>query len=351
MGLLLDTQLEYWMDVAEQFDLPLSVTREPRAKLRMGPYLFHLAGGDNEGSAHRIMGLTVTSAWLDEVCELKESFIETAYDRCSFGRSKFVMTGNAGKAGHFIEERYISNPAGPPPGTKLMVDGGVDTNGYMEEERIERYITDTARDPVHYARKIMNVWMPDTGLVFTIEPTMRAEPTTDRKGFVSVDPGVAGTTVLLLWTPQPYGWAVTDEMYHRRASADSVISGALVDQARLRGWEFNEVVVDPAALREMKDNLINKGYSVISANNDVDLGIRTVNHRLIEGKLKIVEANCPELLRECNQYKFNKLEQKPVKENDHGPDAMRYGAMHVMPLMSGSILGLDPVGQRRRRRM
>lgn len=340
-GLLLDTQLEYWEDVGEQLDMPLRVTHEPRAKIRLGPWLFHLAGGDNEGSAHRIQGLTITSAWLDEVVELKESFIETAYDRCSFGGSVLIMTGNAGAAGHFLEERYISNPAGPPKGTYLMVDGGVTDNGYIEPERVERYINDTARDPVHYNRKVMNVWAADTGLVFTIEDAMTCDPVVEQpRGFISVDPGIAGTTAMLRWIPQGRDWVIADEVYHRRASAEAVVSGELLDRAvESRGWQTREVVVDPAALREMKERLSAKGYRVIPANNDVELGIRTVNHRLIEGRLKM-SRSCPELRRECNMYKWNKYEQKPVKEFDHGPDSMRYGAMHAMPLTRNSVVGL-----------
>ena len=340
VGLLLDTQYKYWLDVSEQLNLPLSVTREPRAKLRLGPYLFHLAGGDNEGSAHRIMGLTVTSAWLDEVVELKESFIETAYDRCSFAESVLIMTGNAGKAGHFIEERYIQ-PDEPPPGTKLMVDGGVDDNGYMDEERIDRYINDTARDPVHYARKIMNVWAADSGLVYTIEPHMKVDPIAieGTRGFVSMDPGIAGTTVMLYWVKRGQVWYIADEVYYHRASAESVINGEVVARAHTqRGWQFNEVVVDPSALKEMKDNLINRGYRVIGADNDVDVGVRTVNHRLIDGSLKICK-NSTGLLRECNVHKWDKHEQRPVKENDHGPDALRYGAMHVLPLLATTVTG------------
>jgi PBSX family phage terminase large subunit len=90
------------------------------------------------------------------------------------------------------------------------------------------------------------------------------------------------------------------------------------------------IYVDPSAksfITEIKQNP-KITASVLEAVNDVVDGIREVGKKLQKRLLYIVEG-CPNILREFNAYvwdaKAQKIgEDKPIKENDHALDALRY---------------------------
>ena len=100
--------------------------------------------------------------------------------------------------------------------------------------------------------------------------------------------------------------------------------------------QLKYIIVDPSAASfkiELK-NLLKKEkifhVNVIDAKNDVLDGIRTVSRMLVSGALKIGpdKSNEP-LITEFNAYSWDekaasKGEDKPIKENDHALDALRY---------------------------
>ena len=73
---------------------------------------------------------------------------------------------------------------------------------------------------------------------------------------------------------------------------------------------------------------------VRDADHAVIDGIRVVSTALTSGTLKI-HASCEGLLSEMSTYAWDtkaqeRGEDKPLKVNDHGPDALRYLAMRVL---------------------
>jgi len=87
------------------------------------------------------------------------------------------------------------------------------------------------------------------------------------------------------------------------------------------------VYVDPAAA-SWKLELLNAGYMVFSANNDVVNGVRVVGNMLSLGKF-IIDPSCINTIREYSGYSWDPAAQKlgidrPIKCNDHTCDADRY---------------------------
>jgi hypothetical protein len=84
---------------------------------------------------------------------------------------------------------------------------------------------------------------------------------------------------------------------------------------------------DPAGAREIKE-LVSAGFTVRKADNDVTPGIQAVRARLEEGTLKVLAGCCPNLLAESTLYCYDPdsrgRSEKPLKENDHAMDALRY---------------------------
>jgi phage terminase large subunit len=88
------------------------------------------------------------------------------------------------------------------------------------------------------------------------------------------------------------------------------------------------VVVDPSAASFVAQ-IWQDGLSPTQGNNEVLNGIRTVSSLLARDKLKI-HRSCVNLINELPGYSWDpdraaKGEDAPVKVDDHGCDAMRYG--------------------------
>ena len=108
---------------------------------------------------------------------------------------------------------------------------------------------------------------------------------------------------------------------------------------------------DPSGRQEAEE-LISMGFELVPANNDVDLGINKVNVRIMgqslsedanEGGLQRLEKkrrvrlkvfrSCGDLIEPMGLYQYDKNQttgewkDKPMKVNDHSPDALRYLVM------------------------
>lgn len=126
---------------------------------------------------------------------------------------------------------------------------------------------------------------------------------------------------------------VTDEFYE----ADK-LHEELAVQAAGRG--VRDWYPDPADA-EGCEHLRRKGLTVKEVSKDVKAGIQTVQNLLKENRLFFV--NCPNLEFELNFYRWrektnSKIDmsepEEPVKEHDHGLDAIRY-CLHMWETVGG----------------
>lgn len=119
----------------------------------------------------------------------------------------------------------------------------------------------------------------------------------------------------------------------------------MLEDQKVTAGNTRFMVIDPSA--KNKTDPIN-GKSVQSlyqeyglyfqpANNNIEAGILKVNSYIERGKLKIHD-NCPNLIRELQNYKFpelttdgadKNLKENPIKANDHAADALRYLLMRL----------------------
>jgi len=98
---------------------------------------------------------------------------------------------------------------------------------------------------------------------------------------------------------------------------------------------------DPSAkqdIEELKAMVARRGKDLAGciiegAINDIAPGIEKTNARVRTGRLKVCRC-CPNLIDEADGYAYADKEdrtgpEKPVKENDHAMDALRYMVMGV----------------------
>jgi phage terminase large subunit len=109
-------------------------------------------------------------------------------------------------------------------------------------------------------------------------------------------------------------------------------SNGIVSTSRVMRRSQPRIVLDPSAA-SLSVELSSRGLWVVDADNDVSDGIRKVSSVMAKGLLG-VNRECSELIRELPAYMWDpdalKVgKEKPIKSNDHGCDALRYGIKEV----------------------
>ena len=99
------------------------------------------------------------------------------------------------------------------------------------------------------------------------------------------------------------------------------------DFMKFMGDSWCPVIVDPSAASFIAE-LRSRGVYVIEADNNVLDGIRRTGS-LFHRRRILVNECCEGLLDELGTYLWDdkaalRGEEKPVKQQDHGPDALRY---------------------------
>lgn len=102
--------------------------------------------------------------------------------------------------------------------------------------------------------------------------------------------------------------------------------------------KFRKLYCDPSAA-DLIQQVYDKGAPIAHskngklqgyANNDVDNGIAKVKS-ILRNKLILVDESCTHLISELQAYRYKEGTEKPIKENDHSCDALRYGVTDFNP--------------------
>lgn len=91
------------------------------------------------------------------------------------------------------------------------------------------------------------------------------------------------------------------------------------------------VIVDPSAASFIEVIRRHKRFRVHKAVNDVMPGIVTTSRYIQDGTIK-VHRSCKDAIREFGLYRWDEksTEDKPIKENDHAMDDIRYFTMTIL---------------------
>ena len=217
----------------------------------------------------------------------------------------------------------------------------MDDNLSLSEAIKARYKTMYAG--VFYDRYILGLWKVAEGIIYDMFDEavhvvkMAAVQLIPGNRYVSCDYGTQNATVFLLWNKgMDKVWYCTKEYYYsgrdtRNQKTDAEYASDLKEW--LCGTKIKAVIVDPAAASFIAE-LRKQGFVVIKARNDVLDGIRFVA-TLLSLKLIRFYEECKNTRKEFASYSWDSKaadrgEDKPVKENDHCMDAVRYFCYTVL---------------------
>ena len=207
---------------------------------------------------------------------------------------------------------------------------------------------------VFYLRYIKGLWAVAEGLIYTMLTddnlyTDQERPVALKNiavKTITVDYGTTNPCVFLevwddgqtIWFDREYRWDSRSEEARRSANPQRTDAQYADDMTEFMGMEPQDqcmVVVDPSAASFITE-LRSRGMYVKPANNEVADGIRVVGSLLAKRNIRINKDNCKGLISEMQSYVWDdkaaeRGEEKPVKQKDHGPDALRYYCYTVLP--------------------
>lgn len=292
---------------------------------------FYLFGGKDESSYTLIQGVTLAGVLLDEVALMPRSFVEQALARCSVSGAKLWFNCNPEGPEHWFRKEWILKPE---QHNALHLHFTMDDNPSLDEVTRQRYYS--MYSGIFYQRYILGLWVMSEGLIYDMfdqtENLYREAPVDlEWSGVrtIACDYGTTNPSVFLdvydydgtLYIAREYRWDSREE--HRQKTdkeyADDLIS--------FMGKDWCTVLVDPSAASFIAE-LRSRGVYVLQADNEVLDGIRRTAALLQSRKIKIHES-CAGLIDELGTYIWDEKasmrgEERPVKERDHGPDALRY---------------------------
>jgi PBSX family phage terminase large subunit len=282
----------------------------------------------------RLRGLTGAGAYVDEMTLLPKEFFKRLIDRMSVPGALIFGTTNPDNPGHWLRKDWLNRADELGIRTWHFT---LDDNPALSAEYVARM--KQAFTGLWYRRYILGHWVMSEGAIYEAFDSTRHVvdeiPTITRWLCDAIDYGTVNPFAdLLIGLGADQRIYVTSEYRHDSRTARRQMTDAEYSRAR-RTWlngqgvrpEFT--VVDPSAASFIEQLHRDNTPGVVPAENTVLDGIRTVASLLAADRLRI-HRSCAGLIDELPGYSWDdeaaeKGEDKPIKQDDHSCDALRYG--------------------------
>lgn len=292
---------------------------------------YYIFGGKDEGSQDLVQGITLAGILLDEIALMPESFVNQATGRCSVDGSKFWCNCNPAGPEHWFKKQWIDERQ---KRNLLYLHFTMEDNLSLSEQIRARYRA--MYTGIFYRRYILGQWCLAEGLVYEFDPERHVTDDLPECGewYISCDYGTLNPFSAGLWCVRDGVAVRVAEFYHsgreqQRQLTDEEYYRAIEQLAGDR--DIRHIVVDPSAASFIACIRSHKRFSARKAKNDVMYGIRLTAMMLQAGVIKI-GSGCKDAIREFGLYRWDDKGEvdKPVKENDHAMDDIRYFCATVM---------------------
>lgn len=282
--------------------------------------------------------------WMEEANAFTElDFNELiARMRGKAGRYRqFILSTNPDAPNHWINQRLIIGKQ-----ATVKYSGALD-NPHNPKEYIEWLKTLTG---ILYERLVLGKWVQAEGVIFdNFDPdgnvTTDAEYNPDWDIIWGVDDGYARgdgagyanyhPRVVLFGQITPQGGLNIFDAYYATNELSEV---TLRNVLALPYKQPTAAYIDSSA-QELKARIWDCGIMVAGQTHPVHEGIKNVRRLICDGngvRLLRIHPRCKLLINEMQSYRYdsnsmvaNVGEPKPMKLDDHGPDALRYMTWHL----------------------
>jgi PBSX family phage terminase large subunit len=307
----------------------------------------HLVGASDARAEGRIRGSTIALAYVDEATLLPHSFWMMLLSRLRVGaESRLLATTNPDGPFHWLRKEFILR--GDEVGLKNW-HFTLDDNPSLDPGWVARLKAQYVG--LWYRRFILGEWCLAAGSVYDMFDEQRhvvdLMPYMRRWTAVGVDYGTVNPfSAVLVGHGEDDHLYVVSEYRHDSKTALRQLTDAEYsrdvrqwlanvkrpgEQGTPRGVRPDWIFIDPSAASFMNQLWQERVPNIAPAVNDVLDGIRSVSVALGSGLLRI-HRSCTGLLGELPGYAWDEKaaergEDKPLKQDDHSADALRY-ALH-----------------------
>ena len=302
-------------------------------------------GADNVRQVAKIRGSEIAYCAIDEATDINKEVFEMLKSRLSLPWSCADITTNPSSPNHWFKAFLDS------------AENGVDIycqnytiydNPFLPQEYVHNLEAEYAGS-VWYDRYILGKWTLAEGLIFPNhqKALVSYNPLSPQEYAISIDYGTSNPFAALLWVREGDIWYAVKEIYYSGRDTGvqktddeyldmlealiDPIKPTLVESGRDVWGGYHEsinripVIIDPSAASFIALLRQSKWFRVREADNSVIDGIRNTSTAIERGVIK-VSTTCTNWLREAQSYIWDEeaLEDRPIKDNDHLMDSMRY---------------------------
>lgn len=296
------------------------------------------AGGAKADSYKRILGNSYGMWIATEINEhfdsedSRTSFIKVAFGRqVAADRPLVLWDLNPCNPAHRIYKDYIDAYKKNYVGGYQYEHFTISDNLSISPERKAEIESQYTVGSVWYRRDILGERCIAEGLVYPMYEKAQCDmPEGDIKEYcVSMDYGTMNAFAAILWGKVGDIWYALRDYYY--SGRDKGIQKTDEQYANdIDGWLADiegrlECIIDPSAASFIALLSKRERFKVHKADNAVLDGIRETANALDNGYIKIVK-DCKEWFDEASGYVWDDktTDDRPIKENDHLMDAMRY---------------------------
>ena len=303
-------------------------------------------GADNVRQVAKIRGSEVAYCAIDEATDVNKEVFEMLKSRLSLPWSCCDITTNPASPNHWFKKFLDSADNGVDI---FRQDYTIYDNPFLPPEYVKALEAEYAGS-VWYDRLILGLWTLAEGLIYpNFANALYNEDFTDPADdyCISLDYGTSNPFAGLRWECRDGIWYAPIEIYYSgRDTGVQKTDGEylnMLEEAINPIKEFRwvterdmfgngvtrfdkiPVIVDPSAASFIALLRKSQWFRPVSANNDVLNGIRDTNTAIEKGLIKVHER-CTNWKKEAQSYIWDEDADidKPVKENDHLMDSMRY---------------------------
>lgn len=323
----------YWKEIVKKGKEYKEVQRQRKIKI---------VGAKDEGSEKYIRGKTIAGAYCDELSLMPEKFFKQLLNRMSVKGAKLYGTTNPDSPFHYLYTEYITDTEKLESEMVRVWHFTLDDNPNLEDE-FKEFIK-SAYTGMWYDRMVLGLWVMAQGRIYDMwsdanlfyDKDIPPGLLTNATRHIAVDYGTGNPTVFLdIYDDGTTIWVMNEYYHDGRAKAqkeDTQYADDLEKFVENRPPTF--VILDPSAL-SFKVTLRNRGFLVKDADNSVSDGIRMTGS-MLNRKLIRVHERCINTRKEFASYVWDDKArlsgvERPVKENDHAMDALRYYIKTMIP--------------------
>ena len=303
-------------------------------------YVVIFAGGAKADSFKKIRGNSYGMWIATEINLHHQDTIKEAFNRQLAAKVRRVFWDlNPSAPGAWIYEDYIERFREQFGRQYNYEHFTIRDNATISEQRfaeIEAQYRQYGVTSAWYRRDILGERCIAEGLIYPMFGEFNIVDEVPERGeyYISCDYGTLNPFSAGLWCWDGKKATRIREYYYsgRNERSNKTDEEYYTELERLAGdLTVKPVIVDPSAASFIEVIRRNKRFRVHKAVNDVMPGIVTTSRYIQDGTIK-VHRSCKDAIREFGLYRWDEksTEDKPIKENDHAMDDIRYFTMTIL---------------------